>query len=235
MRDSNPRPTACKADALATAPIAPPAPSVSPIDGTSSSGLPCGRGRLGDRRFRRPAAAEGAVELDNRGEAGVAEFGEGEFGGEEETLGIEDFNIVRHARIIAQFGEFEAGTFGGDGLVLGGDLFAEFPDGDEGVFDFAEGALNCLLVRNERGFALPSLERPGALGPPVRVCNRRRSSAAARARAGASRIRIASPFVPSGTVAAVAGSSNCFRAGDAESASFAAEGQHPSSELKHGL
>ena len=87
-----------------------------------------------------PAAAEGFAELD----VGVGEIAAGDgvlfFETEERALGVEDLEEIDLAGAVAETGETFGFACGGDGAVEGDEPFGGAADGDEGVFDFGEGA-----------------------------------------------------------------------------------------------
>jgi len=101
-----------------------------------------------------PPTSDGTIELGNGAEPGSAELGDHEFGAEKRPLRIQDVAVTRNAAFVAQKGKFEAAALGGDGLLLGSELFGEFLGRDKRVFDFAKGGLDRALIIDERFAAL---------------------------------------------------------------------------------
>ena len=106
------------------------------------------RNRTG--RLLLPAASERSVKLHQALVLVAACLGKCEFGGEEGTLAVQDFEIRRGATLVSKVGEPNRLLQIGNGLLLPHTNLVEFLIADQSIGDVCEGVLDGLLICDER-------------------------------------------------------------------------------------
>ena len=103
-----------------------------------------------ERGGRAEAAAECGVERDEVLQFVAAQRDERLFGGEQAALGIEHFEILRDAVLVARLRQLGERALRGDGADLRGDLFAQITAAGERIGHFTECGLHRLFIAGDR-------------------------------------------------------------------------------------